>query len=396
MRVRHYRLNRYFLGGLALAVLFFGIVGIAEAGSLERAKRMHDRLVGVPPSDFVLGEMAQLITDGDPRAAAEMALENAHFYNTVLKNYVTPWTNEAQTVFAPLNDYTATVIGIVRDRRSFKEVLTGDTIYVGRTQQPGYSFSSNAHYEALEANGADLSDPNVLERRLQSELSPNWLLPAEAAGVITTRAAGKAFFEGGTNRAMFRFTMINHLCSDMEGLQDTALPNDRIRQDISRSPGGDSEIFLTTCSGCHTGMDPMAGAYAYFNWVGDEDSGRVEYTRGDVQDKYLINANTFPFGYVTTNDHWANYWLTGPNSVLGWRTAETEGFGPKSMGQQIADSEGFSRCHVEKVFEQVCFRPPSDLDDRVEVENIREDFETNGYDMLDVFADVATYCTEGL
>ena len=357
---------------------------------------MHDRLVGIPPSDLVLADMAQLITDGDPRAAAELALENDHFYNTVLKNYVTPWTNEAQTVYAPLNDYTATVIGIIRDRRSFKEVLAGDTIYVGRTQQPGYSFSSNAHYEALEASGANLADANVLERRLQSELANNWLNPNEAAGVLTTRAAGQAFFEGGTNRAMFRFTMMNHMCRDMEGLQDTALPNDRIRQDVTRSPGGDSQIFLNTCSGCHTGMDPMSGAFAYFNWVGDEDSGRVEYTRGDVQDKYLINANTFPFGYVTTNDHWINYWRTGPNSIMGWRGTDSEGFGPQSLGQEIADSEGFSRCHVEKVFEQVCFRPPSDLDDRTEVENIREDFETNGYDMLDVFADVATYCTEGL
>lgn len=40
--------------------------------------------------------MAQLITDGDPEAAAELALENPRFYNTALKNYITPWTNEEQ------------------------------------------------------------------------------------------------------------------------------------------------------------------------------------------------------------------------------------------------------------------------------------------------------------
>ena len=48
------------------------------------------------------------------------------------------------------------------------------------------------------------------------------------------------------------------------------------------------------------------------------------------------------------------------------------------------------------MFEHVCFRPPSDLDDRIEVESIRQDFETNGYDMIDIFADVATYCSEDL
>ncbi len=379
-----------------MLVLLLAMGGGAQAGSLERAKRMHDRLVGVPPSDIVLGQMAQLITDGDATAAAELAMQDSNFYNTVLKNFVAPWTNVDKSVFVPLNDYTATVIGIIRDRRSFKEVLTGDIIYVGRTQQPGYSFSSNAHYEALEASGADLSDPNVLERQLQSELASDWLRSDEAAGVMTTRAAGREFFKDGTNRRMFRFTMINHLCRDLDGLMDTALSNDRIRQDVTRSPGGDSRIFLNTCSGCHTGMDPFTGAFAYFDWVGEQDDGRVEYTRGDVQDKYLINANTFPSGYITDDDQWENYWLTGSNSIFGWRTAETTGFGPQSFGQQIADSEGFSRCQVEKVFEQVCFKPPSDLDDRTEVEQIREDFETAGYDLMDVFADVAVYCTEGL
>ncbi len=400
MRVSKRRLSTRRFGnraGLVVCLLVaIGLAGTAEAGSLERAKRMHDRLVGVPPSDAVLASMEADIALGDPEAAADTALLNPHFYNTVLKNWITPWTNEDMTVYAPLNDYTATVIGIIRDRRDFREVLNGDVIYVGRNITPGYSFSSNDHYETMEADGEDLSDPNVLEMRTQSGLATNWLRSDEAAGVTTTRQAGKEFFKDGTNRAMFRFTAINYLCRDMEGLQDNTLSNDRIRQDVTRSPGGDSQIFLNTCSGCHTGMDPFAGAYAYFNWVGDEDTGRVEYTRGDVQDKYLINANVFPFGYATTDDHWENYWIEGANSILGWRSTSNQGFGPQSMGDQIANSEAFSRCQVEKVFEQVCFRPPSDLDDRTEVETIRQDFETGGYDLLDVFADVATYCTEDL
>ena len=36
---------------------------------------------------------------------------------------------------------------------------------------------------------------------------------------------------------MFRFTMINHLCNDMQTLMDTTRPTDRIRQDVARSPG---------------------------------------------------------------------------------------------------------------------------------------------------------------
>ena len=51
---------------------------------------MHHRLVGVPPSDLVLGEMAQLVAGGDPEAAVELALENPHFCNTVPETTAEP------------------------------------------------------------------------------------------------------------------------------------------------------------------------------------------------------------------------------------------------------------------------------------------------------------------
>ena len=54
-----------------------------------------------------------------PPAAPPMppytAMQNRAFYDVTLKNFATPWTNRDQTVFAPLNDYVATVIGMVRD-----------------------------------------------------------------------------------------------------------------------------------------------------------------------------------------------------------------------------------------------------------------------------------------
>ena len=94
---------------------------------------------------------------------------------------------------------------------------------------------------------------------------------AATAGAITTRAAAEAFFIAGTNRAMFRFTLMNHMCMDMEQVHDTSIAPDRIRQDVSRSPGGDSRVFLNNCIGCHAGMDPLAQAFAYYNF--DETSG---------------------------------------------------------------------------------------------------------------------------
>ena len=63
-------------------------------------------------------------------------MDNPAFYSVTLKNLVTPWTNRDQTVFAPLNDYTATVIGMVRDDVPFDQVLSGDILYVGSRPRP--------------------------------------------------------------------------------------------------------------------------------------------------------------------------------------------------------------------------------------------------------------------
>ena len=116
---------------------------------------------------------------------------------------------------------------------------------------------------------------------------------------------------------MFRFTLLNHLCRDMEQVHDTSRPPDRIRQDVTRSPGGDSSMFLNNCIGCHSGMDPMAQAFAYYDF--DETQSRLVYTQGQVQPKYLINSDNFKPGFVTPDDHWENRWrLPGQNTLLGW------------------------------------------------------------------------------
>ncbi|HEB99589.1 MAG TPA: hypothetical protein ENJ05_08785, partial [Thiotrichales bacterium] len=95
------------------------LAGTAMAGAREQARRIHDRIAGVPPSAADLDTMATLISNGSPLDAALLAVEHPGFYNATLKTLVTPMTNEAQSPFEPLNDYTATVIGIVRDERPY-------------------------------------------------------------------------------------------------------------------------------------------------------------------------------------------------------------------------------------------------------------------------------------
>ena len=81
---------------------------------------------------------------------------------------------------------------------------------------------------------------------------------------------------------MFRFTLLNHLCMDLEQVHDTSITPDHIRQDVSRSPGGDSRVFLNNCIGCHAGMDPLAQAYAYYNYD-DVRAAALYARRGPVK-----------------------------------------------------------------------------------------------------------------
>ncbi|MEZ4216900.1 MAG: hypothetical protein R3E88_10525 [Myxococcota bacterium] len=387
--------------GLGVALLLVGATA-AMAGPVERdrAKRIHDRLVGVPPDETTLTLMEQDIVATDVRGAAFRAMAHPEFFTTSLKNWITPWTNEEQTSFAPLNDYTATVIGIVRDGRPFTEVLYDDVLYVGASSLglTPYSHDDNFHYEELEAAHVDLSNPTLLVRQTQSGQSGSQVQASEAAGVLTTRAAGKAFFRAGTNRRMWRYTAMNFLCRDMEQLSDNTRPADRVRQDVSRSPGGDSSVFLNMCVGCHAPMDAVAGAFAYFEWVpdpNDPDLGRVVHTPGAVQGKYLINATTFPFGYLTTDNRWDNYWREGDYSVLGWNGPSSGGWGAKSLGQEIALSDAFAECQVQKIWKRVCFREPANLAERQEVSRIATDvFAANSYDIREAFAAVAEYCMD--
>ncbi|MDH3535022.1 MAG: hypothetical protein OER87_04675 [Gammaproteobacteria bacterium] len=393
----------------------------STAGDLERnqAKRIHDRLTGITAPNATIDAMESLlvanpVTGG--KLAAQFAIDPSlnpaawSFYNVTLKNFAAPWTNEEQTVFTPLNDYTATVIGTIRDGHDFRRILYDDILYVGNAPGIGsYSPNNNNHYQALEdldpAGAGNLV--TTLQQTTQSSVTP---LPSNAtAGIMTTRAASMAFFSDGTNRAMFRFTLMNQLCTDLEPLKDVSRTPDRVRRDVSRSPGGDSRIFLNACVGCHAGMDGMAGAFAYYEWdyTNDKTDGSLLYTEGAVSNKHNINQDNFKPGYLTTDDSWVNYWRNGPNYLLGWSDSRiatplakddknnTVGNGAKSLGEELASSHAFAQCQVDKVFETVCLRGPENFydQDRVVRDTIVNNFKTTyNYNMREVFTDVAAHC----
>jgi hypothetical protein len=138
-------------------------------------------------------------------------------------------------------------------------------------------------------------------------------------------------------------------------------------------------------------MDPMAQAFAYYNF--DEDAQALEYTAPNVQPKYFNNDLNFPQGFRTPDDQWDNYWRKGQNSYLGFEEGRPgSGSGAKSLGEELGNSQAFAACQVKKAFRAVCLRDPENETDRAKVADIVTTFRGTGYQMKQVFADAAVYC----
>ncbi len=376
---------------------FIFLVGIASvsvsiAGPREQAKRMHDRLTGVPPTEAVLNSMANMISGGDAIGAAMLAMDHPSFINTTIKDWATPWSNRDQSVYRDLNDTTATVMGFVRDDVPFDQILYADRVYIGSaaaTDEP-YAVDNNEHYEDLQNSRVDFSDPAILVSSTQSAVNDQ-LATSQTAGVMTTRGYAEAFLVAGTNRAALRFATLNFMCMDMEAFRDKAAYADRVRQDVDRSPGGDSKIFMNDCLTCHAGLDGLAGAFAFYDF--DEELQRLVYTDGAVQPKYLRDAGVFRTGFETMGDSWVNYWRSGQNSWVGWAAPNGGvGRGAKELGMELSQNRQFSECQVKKAFEKVCHRSPNGTADVQAVSNIADVFEANNRSMKRVFAETAAYC----
>src|SRR4029077_58857 len=155
------------LGVVWTIALAIQIATPAFAGPREQAQRIYERIAGVPPSATILDQMAAKTAAGDLAGAAAIGTDASAVYSVTLKKLVTPWTKRDQTVFAPLNDYTATVIGMVRDDVAFNTVLSADILYtVNASGLPAVSASNNDHYAAAETQGVNLK--TALTKNAQS------------------------------------------------------------------------------------------------------------------------------------------------------------------------------------------------------------------------------------
>ena len=197
---------------------------------------------------------------------------------------------------------------------------------------------------------------------------------AATAGAITTRAAAEAFFVAGTNRAMFRFTLMNHMCMDMEQVLDTIDPARshsprRVAQPRRRQPRVLEQLHrLPRGHG-------SAGAGVRLLQLRHDVRAAMVYDTTPVHPKYFNNDTTFADGFVTPNDSWHNHWRQGQNALIGWNPAMPgQGSGAKSLGEELAGTQAFAQCQVKKVFKAVCLRDPVDANDRTQINTMTNSF----------------------
>lgn len=435
--------------GLFSLLLFLGLSRLAlEAASLDpiaaqnQAKRLYERLTGLPPNATQLNELTALMLDGRADQVAFRAMDETSsygFYKWVLRNLFNPLSSRAAQTDLSLNDYTATIAGTVIQNKSFDRLLYADTLYVGddrlvagntgaellirpdnntppagqvrallRQDNADVKYDDNNHYLDLQK----LNDwPSRLVEKSQvavyTQTTSGKVSAEDVAGLLTTRQWASEFYLAGTNRRSFRFLMKSFVCRDMEELMDISLPDVRVRQDVDRSPGGDSRTYLTRCAGCHTGMDGFAGAFAYFDFTNNQLTYNSRLQSGNKQ---FRQSNVFPTGYRLTDNSWINLWLTGANSSLGWRLplgASSPSMlqgdrGAKALGMMVAASEAFSDCMVRRVFQRVCAKQAS-ASELANLSKIARDFEAgfssyqnhsaaNPYNMRGLFARVSNIC----
>lgn len=369
----------------------------------SRAHSLFRSLTGtlLPIDDPRLKEMETLLKAGQDRDAVKIATKDPLFYDIRIRDMARKMSARDESVRTPLNDFVATFVGVVRDSDSMsaKELLTGNFTYradpalttVNGTQTVRQNVltdivQSNNHYADIQSRGFSLAAVLVKVPGQKINVGGTPTDIPDPAGLLTTRQFLAAHADAGTNRRLVEFTFREFMCQPMTSWADATAPDDRVGRDVSRTPAGSNEKYLTTCKACHGQMDGLRGAFARVDFINNQ----VTYNTGAIPLNGKMNRNSqeFPAGYVTTDTTWVNYATVGKNAdQFGWRSAST-GTGMGALGSLVANSQGFSRCMVRHAFTEVCKRSPAATDEGM-IRAVAEQFESSGYHTRGLFEIVA-------
>ena len=390
-----------------------------SADENSQAIALYRRLGGVTlsVSDPLILQMEDSLKQGDLKGAASIAANTSTFYNITVRDFATKMSTREESVSSELNDFIATVIGSIRDNVSAINMMTGNYYYRAEgVPNVGDDLladivTSNNHYRALDEEGADLSQVLIREdgQKVVDE-SDNVGVLRDSAGLMTTRGWMFTHANAGTNRRLIEFAFQIFTCTPIEQWASTSRPDNFIGRDVARDPISE---FQTKCKSCHSGMDALRPATAYFDYE-ETDAATGE---GFVKYRYTYNLDpdpddpddisvpvaadeqlvpykfrrateAYPPGYKVTNSSWTNY---ASQEQFGFRQAG-QGSGFNSFARLIASSQQFSRCMVQRVFKTVC-RQELTQEHRNTIDSLSEQFENGGYNLRDLFIDVAVHPT---
>lgn len=381
---------------------------------LKLAQEIHQRITStrLPLTSPLLAQMESLIRSGDRIAAAKLAVEQSQFYNITLRDFAAQMSNRDETINVPLNDFTATIIGAVRDNLNAKTLLTGNYVYIADANKAAIPsdwendiLRSNAHYEALGSGRYDLS--KVLVQSSQKLFNGNTVVANPTpAGLLTTRQWMAAHAIAGTNRRLVEYSLKQFLCTPLEKAADSEGPDDVVGRDIDRYPGGVHSKYSVSCKSCHTVMDGLRPAFAHFTFSNsfvkhsyvvplaannedEEQSMGMKQQPRYIASKLNHNSTVFPAGRETTDDNWVNNANRGFNAQhFGW--TRTSGKGINDFGKLLAESKAFPRCMTERVFKSVCKRSPNSSDANL-INTVATEFSgSQNYNLKYLFQRLAT------
>ncbi|HEY8269447.1 MAG TPA: hypothetical protein VIG33_01055 [Pseudobdellovibrionaceae bacterium] len=382
----------------------------AEPSAVEqKARKMYERLTGakLPIDSPVINQMVDLLNKGDLPGAAQIATADPNFYNITVKLMALALSTREETIKTPLNDMAADFIGVTRDGKDARELLTGNFYYMGsgagiRSELINDLLLSNNHYADLESNRVDLAANLVRVEGQMIATSASATAPnPDPAGVLTSRAFMGAHALMGTNRRLLEYTFREFMCVPKEGWADAEASDARIGRDVDRFPAGDHMKYLTSCKGCHTVMDGFRGAFAKWDFDGKGLKHSAVNARGGgdfgiaadangVANKMNKNNTIFPSGYIMTDDSFVNNAIRPSNaSLFQWRGNSAIGKGVKDFGAIVANSRRFSQCMAKRAFETVCRKMVDATKDRSKLEKWGDEFEASGYQLKKLFESVA-------
>lgn len=362
-----------------------------------KAQDIFQRITGVktPIYDPVLSQMVALLNANDAIGAAAIATSDSRFLNITVRDFAAKMSNRAETITVPLNDFTATIIGAVRDDISAQKLLTDNITYMADPAKAAVPSTlttdilrSNNHFDALDTQRVDLAkvltrfDKNgaALKQKVFDGIRAQDM--PTPAGLLTSRGWLAAHAIAGTNRRLVEFSFREFTCTPLENVADSSGPDSVIARDIDRFPGGSHTKFTTTCRACHTIMDGFRPAFAYLTFnsdyvmhsytspavttQADEDAGRGIFKSPAAGAAYVVNKlnrndTVFPGGRITYDDNWVNDAVYGANAnYFAWKS--TSGKGIQAFGKMLSESRQFPICMAKRIYFQVCKRDPASSD----------------------------------